>query len=78
MIHNKILILQSQKNRPEFNNDYWPFNNNFYLLINVASGGNGGGLPDTSKFCQDIICSNLPDKERGRLLIDYIEIKSID
>ena len=66
------------KNRPEFNNDYWPFNNNFYLLINVASGGNGGGSIDTSKFCQDTTCSNLPDKDRGRLLIDYIEIKSID
>ena len=66
------------KNSPEFNNDYWPFNNNFYLLINVASGGNAGGSPDTSKFCQDTTCSNLPDKDRGRLLIDYIEIKSID
>ena len=66
------------KNRPEFNNNHWPFNNNFYLLINVASGGNGGGFPDSSKFCQDTICSNLPDKDRGRLLIDYIEIKSID
>jgi hypothetical protein len=64
--------------RSEFNNDYWPFNEDFYLILNVASGGNGGGSPDTSKFCQDAECSNFEDKDRGRFLIDYIEIKSID
>jgi hypothetical protein len=48
------------------------------LIINVASGGSAGGTPDTSMFCQDASCSNLAEPDRGRLLIDYIEIKSID
>ena len=30
------------------------------------------------RFCQDEDCSNLDDKDRGRMLIDFIEIKSID
>ena len=62
----------------EFNTEYWPFNEDFYLIINVASGGSAGGTPDTSMFCQDASCSNLAEPDRGRLLIDYIEIKSID
>ena len=65
-------------NRSEFNTEYWPFNNNFYLILNVASGGYSGGDPDTSRYCQDIECSNLDNKDSGRLLIDYIEVKSID
>ena len=65
-------------NRSEFNTEYWPFNNNFYLILNVASGGNSGGDPYTSRYCQDIECSNLDNKDSGRLLIDFIEVKSID
>ena len=65
-------------NRSEFNAEYWPFNNNFYLILNVASGGLSGGDPDTSRYCQDIECSNLDNKDSGRLLIDYIEVKPID
>ena len=71
-------LIIEKDNSSEFNTTYWPFNNNFYLLLNVASGGNSGGDPDTSKYCQNIQCSNLPDKDKGRLLIDYIEVKSID
>ena len=67
-----------KNNETAFNSTYWPFNENFYLILNVASGGNGGGTTDTSKFCQDEDCSNLDDKDRGRMLIDFIEIKSID
>jgi len=62
----------------EFNNDYWPFNNDFYLILNVAVGGNAGGTPDQRYYCKDQECSNLSDKDRGRMLIDFIEIKSID
>ena len=64
--------------RSEFNSAAWPFNEDFYLILNVASGGNNGGTPNTSKYCQDSVCSNLADKDKGRFLIDYIEIKSID
>ena len=62
----------------EFNNDYWPFNNDFYLILNVAVGGNGGGTPDQRYYCKDQECSNLSDKDRGRMSIEYVEIKSID
>ena len=33
---------------------------------------------NNNKYCQDIECSNFEDKDKARLLIDYIEIKSID
>ena len=63
----------------EFNNNYYPFNEKFYLLLNVASGGDFDTFGvDTSMFCHDNECSNLEDPERGRLVIDYIEYKSID
>ena len=67
-----------KNNETAFNSTYWPFNEKFYLILNVASGGNGGCTIYTSKFCQDEDCSNLDDKDRGRMLIDFIEIKSID
>ena len=64
----------------EFNTNYWPFNEDFYLIINVAVGGNaaGGNNPDLTNFCTDKDCTNLANKDDGRLLIDYIEVKSID
>ena len=63
----------------EFNNNYYPFNEKFYLLLNVASGGDFDTFGvDTSMFCHDNECSNLEDADRGRLVIDYIEYKSID
>lgn len=63
----------------EFNNNYYPFNEKFYLLLNVASGGDFDTFGvDTSMFCHDNDCSNLEDPDRGRLVIDYIEYKSID
>ena len=64
--------------RSEFNSASWPFNEDFYLILNVASGGNNGGTPNISNYCQDTECSNLDDKDKGRFVIDYIEIKSID
>ena len=67
-------------NSTAFNNYSYPFNEEFFLILNVASGGNydsSGGV-DTSMFCQNQACSNLEDPDRGRLLIDYIEYKSID
>ena len=60
------------------NGAYWPFNESFYLIMNVAVGGTNGGTIDNSKYCQDIECSNLSNPDNARLLIDYIEVKSID
>ena len=67
-----------KNSRSEFNSTAWPFNEDFYLILNVATGGNNGGTPNTSKYCHDSVCSNLADKDKGRFVIDYIEIKSID
>ena len=56
----------------EFNTNYWPFNEDFYLIINVAVGGNaaGGNNPDLTNFCTNKDCTNLVNKDDGRLLID--------
>ena len=64
----------------EFNYNHWPFNEDFYLIINVAIGGDmaGGKTPDVTNFCTDKDCTNNGNKDDGRLLIDYIEVKSID
>ena len=64
---------------PDFiNGMYWPFNEPFYLIMNVAVGGTNGGYINNSKYCQDSECSNLDNPDKGRLLIDYIEVKTID
>ncbi|MDA9353253.1 glycoside hydrolase family 16 protein [Gammaproteobacteria bacterium] len=63
----------------EFNSNYYPFNESFYLLLNVASGGDYDTFGVvTNMYCHDEECSNLADPDRGRLIIDYIEYKSID
>ena len=63
-----------------FVGEYYPFNKPFYLILNVASGGNFDSAfeTDTESFCHNAECSNLPIPDRGRFLIDYIEYKSID
>ena len=77
--HNEPYFSIIKSNQAEFNGGtYWPFNEDFYLIFNVASGGTNGGDPIQNRFCQNIECSNKDDKDKGRLLIDYIEIKSID
>ena len=61
-------------------NTYYPFNEPFYLILNVASGGDFDSSyeTDTTSFCHNAECSNLSVPDRGRFLIDYIEYKSID
>tara|TARA_B100001113_G_scaffold49442_1_gene35791 strand:+ start:195 stop:1472 length:1278 start_codon:yes stop_codon:yes gene_type:complete len=67
------------KSSTPFTNANYPFNETFYLILNVASGGNfDSNNIDSSKYCIDVACSNLSDPDKGRLLIDYIEIKSIN
>jgi beta-glucanase (GH16 family) len=58
----------------------YPFNEPFYLLLNVASGGNFDSAHETNTemFCHNKECSNLSIPDRGRFLIDYIEYKSIE
>ena len=65
-------------NQDFINGAYWPFNESFYLIMNLAVGGTNGGDINNNKYCQDIECSNLSEPDKGRLLIDYIEVKSIN
>ena len=68
------------KDSSPFVGEYYPFNEPFYLILNVASGGNfdASFATDTESFCHNAECSNLSVPDRGRFLIDYIEYKSID
>lgn len=60
-------------------NDYWPFNEDFYLLFNVAVGGDyDSGRLDNNVLCANAECTNLSDPSKGQLQIEYIEVKSID
>jgi len=63
-----------------FVGEYYPFNEPFYLILNVASGGDfdSSFKTDTDSFCHNAECSNRPVPDRSRFLIDYIEYKSID
>mgnify|MGYP001188564987 CR=1 FL=1 len=76
--HNEPFYSEGKDSTP-FNNAYYPFNSKFYLILNVASGGNfDSNQIDPSKFCNDEQCSNLSNPDKGRFIIDFIEIKSID
>ena len=58
----------------------YPFNKQYYLIINVAVGGNfDGGRVEPSEICSNPQCSNFfenPDKKR--LLIDWIEYENLN
>lgn len=58
----------------------YPFNREFYLIINVAVGGNyDGGRVEPSEICNDNHCSNfLSNPDKKRLLIDWIEFENIN
>ena len=49
----------------------YPFNRQFYLILNVAVGGNfDSGRFNPSDFCIDSVCSNFsdnPDKKRKEI-----------
>jgi hypothetical protein len=70
---------ESSESSPLVGTNY-PFNEPFYLILNVASGGNFDSTYETNTemFCHNKNCSNLSVPDRGRFLIDYIEYKSID
>ena len=86
---NSIKMYLDNSNEPFYEEDSessplvganYPFNEPFYLLLNVASGGNFDSAYETNTemFCFNEECSNLSIPDRGRFLIDYIEYKSID
>ena len=58
----------------------YPFNREYYLILNVAVGGNfDGGRVEPSEICKDPNCSNFnEDPDSKRLLIDWIEYEKLD
>ncbi|MAV23833.1 MAG: hypothetical protein CBE38_02245 [Gammaproteobacteria bacterium TMED278] len=83
-LENKIDMYLDQEEIPYFSinpysvplNQYsYPFNNQFYLILNVAVGGHFDNYAlESDHFCIDAQCSNYPDNpDKKRLLIDWIE-----
>ena len=56
----------------------YPFNNQYYLIINVAVGGKyDNHLNDRSAFCRNKECTNKAEPDQHRFIIDWIEYESI-
>ena len=56
----------------------YPFNNQYYLIINVAVGGKyDNHQNDRSAFCRNKECSNKADPDQHRFIVDWIEYESI-
>ena len=85
---NKIDFYINNENTPHLSidptlyplNQYnYPFNRQYYLIINVAVGGNfDGGRVEPNEICANSACSNFSDDpDKKRLLIDWIEYEKI-
>ena len=57
----------------------YPFNRNYYLILNVAVGGNfDGGRVEPTEICNNAECSNFENPDDKRLLIDWIEYERLN
>ena len=52
-------VVWDKNNLSDFNTYYWPFNENFHLIFNVAVGGNNGGQPEINSTTKTLIPSVL-------------------
>ena len=67
------------KNHPEFADYPYPFNREYYMIINVAVGGKYDDYwVDKDAFCTDSKCSNKEKPDNHRFLIDWIEYEQLD
>ena len=67
-----------QRDEEAFEQYGYPFNNQYYLIINVAVGGKYDDYQnDRSAFCRNKECSNKADPNQHRFIIDWIEYESI-
>jgi|TARA_B100001964_G_C13932603_1_gene465273 hypothetical protein len=67
-----------QQDEEAFEQYGYPFNNYYYLIINVAVGGKYDDYQnDRSAFCRNRECSNKADPDQHRFIIDWIEYESI-
>ena len=70
-----ISVFEVTKSQIGFDENY-PFNEIFYLIVNVAVGGNFvGNYIDTDDLCDINDLSNCSDKKR--LLIDWVIYESL-
>ncbi len=70
----------SVKNTDDFFSKYgYPFNRNYYMILNVAAGGIYDDYwIDKGTFCNDKECSNMKNPDNHRLLVDWIEYEKLD
>ena len=64
---------------PEFKKYEYPFNREYYMILNVAVGGKYDDyLVDVDAFCSDIECSNKVNPDKHRFIIDWIEYEKLE
>ena len=67
-----------QRDDKAFEKYGYPFNNKYYLIINVAVGGKYDDYKnDRSAFCRNRECSNKVNPDQHRFIIDWIEYERI-
>ena len=65
-------------NHPEFQKYKYPFNRDYYMILNVAVGGKYDDYwVDFDAFCNDKACSNKEDPDSHRFIIDWIEYERL-
>ena len=65
-------------NNEEFKKYKYPFNRDFYMILNVAVGGKYDDYwVDFDSFCSDEQCSNKTAPDNYRFLVDWIEYESL-
>ena len=63
---------------PEFQKYKYPFNRDYYMILNVAVGGKYDDYwVDFDAFCNDKACSNKEDPDSHRFIIDWIEYERL-
>ena len=69
---------QVNSNHPEFKKYNYPFNRDFYMILNVAVGGKYDDYwVDYDAFCIDSNCSNKSNPDKHRFIIDWIEYEKL-
>ncbi len=62
----------------EFDKYEYPFNREYYMILNVAVGGKYDDyLVDKNSFCNDEKCSNKSDPDKHRFIVDWIEYETL-
>ncbi len=63
---------------PEFKKYNYPFNREFYMILNVAVGGKYDDYwVDYDAFCQDKECTNKSNPDKHRFIVDWIEYQKL-